>query len=57
MKTAKEERLQADGWKVGNAEDFLKLSDEEARLVALKIPPVNAAKESRDIQATFPSKD
>ena len=26
MKTAKVERLQAAGWKVGNAEDFLKSS-------------------------------
>ena len=57
MKTAKEERLQSDGWKIGNAEDFLKLSDGEARLVALKVSLVNAAKEPRDIQATFPSKE
>ena len=35
MKTNKLERLQAVGWKVGSTEDFLQLSDEEARLVAL----------------------
>lgn len=35
MKTNKLERLQADGWKVGSAEDFLQLSDEEVQLVAL----------------------
>jgi hypothetical protein len=34
MKTNKLERLKAVGWEVGNAEDFLQLSDEEARLVA-----------------------
>lgn len=36
MKTSKLERFQAAGWKVGSAEDFLQLSDDEAQLVALK---------------------
>ena len=44
MKTEKLARLQADGWKVGNAEDFLELSDEEARLVALKLSLISAVK-------------
>ena len=47
MKTSKLERLQADGWKVGSAEDFLQLSDEEARLVALKLALISAVKKSR----------
>ena len=47
MKTAKLERLQAAGWKVGSAEDFLQLSDEEARLVALKLALISAVKKSR----------
>lgn len=47
MKTEKLARLQADGWKVGNAEDFLELSDEEARLVALKLSLISAVKKSR----------
>jgi DNA-binding XRE family transcriptional regulator len=47
MNTNKLERLKAEGWAVGNAEDFLKLSDEEARLVALKLSLVNAVKKSR----------
>ena len=47
MKTNKLERLQADGWKVGNAEDFLELTDEEARLVALKLSLITAVKKSR----------
>lgn len=47
MKTAKLERLKAAGWKVGNAEDFLQLSDEEAQLVALKLSLINAVKKSR----------
>jgi len=44
MKTGKLERLQADGWQVGSAEDFLQLSDEEARLVALKCSLISAVK-------------
>ena len=44
MKTDKLERLQAAGWKTGNAEDFLELSDEEARLVALKLALISAVK-------------
>ena len=47
MKTAKLERLQAVGWKVGSAEDFLQLSNDEARLVALKLSLISAVKKSR----------
>lgn len=44
MKTDKLARLQAVGWKAGSAEDFLQLSDEEARLVALKLSLIGAVK-------------
>ncbi|MCX7183699.1 MAG: helix-turn-helix transcriptional regulator [Nitrosospira sp.] len=47
MKTDKLERLQAAGWKVGSAEHFLQLNEEEARLVALKLSLISAVKESR----------
>ena len=47
MKSDKLERLQAVGWKVGSAEVFLQLSDEEARLVALKLSLISAVKKSR----------
>ena len=47
MKTDKLAHLQADGWKVGSAEDFLQLSDEEAQLVALKFSLISAVKKSR----------
>jgi DNA-binding XRE family transcriptional regulator len=47
MKTDKLERLQAAGWKVGGAEEFLQLSDEEARLAALKVSLISAVKKSR----------
>ena len=44
MKTDKLARLEANGWKVGSAEDFLQLSDEEAQLVALKFSLISAVK-------------
>lgn len=47
MKTTQLERLQADGWQVGNAADFLELNDEEARLVALKLSLISAVRKSR----------
>ena len=47
MKTAKLEKLQAAGWKVGNAEDFLQLSEEEARLVSIRLSLIGAVKKSR----------
>jgi len=47
MKINKLDRIQAAGWEVGNAEDFLQLSDEEAQLVALKLSLIDAVKKSR----------
>jgi len=47
MKTNKLERLRAAGWKTGNVEDFLQLSDEESRLISLRISLINAVKKSR----------
>ena len=47
MNSAKLKKLRAAGWKVGSARDFLKLSDEEAMLVELKLSLTNALKEAR----------
>lgn len=47
MKTNKLERIKAAGWEVGNVEDFLQLSDEESRLLALKLSLIRAVKKSR----------
>ncbi|MDH4234735.1 MAG: helix-turn-helix domain-containing protein [Gallionella sp.] len=47
MKTNKLERIKAAGWEVGNAEEFLQLSDEESRLLALKLSLISAVKKSR----------
>jgi ribosome-binding protein aMBF1 (putative translation factor) len=40
-------KLQAAGWKVGDAKDFLKLSEEEAMLVELKLSLTTALKQAR----------
>ncbi|MCA1641448.1 MAG: transcriptional regulator, partial [Acidobacteria bacterium] len=37
MKATKRKRLEAAGWSVGSAEDFLELSPVEAALVELKL--------------------
>lgn len=48
MKPAKLKRLQAAGWKVGDAKEFLKLTDEEVMLVELKLSLIKAVKQSRE---------
>ena len=40
-------KLRAAGWKVGDAKDFLKLSDEEAMLVEFKLALATALKAAR----------
>ena len=47
MNATKLKRLRAAGWKVGSAKDFLKLSDEEAALVELKLSLASALKQAR----------
>lgn len=47
MNKAKLQKLQTAGWKVGSVKDFLKLSDEEAMLVELKLSLTSALKETR----------
>ena len=47
MNATKLKRLRAAGWKVGSAKDFLKLSDEEAALVELKLSLAGALKQAR----------
>ena len=47
MNAGQLKKLQAAGWKVGSARDFLNLSDEEAKLVELKLSLINAVKQAR----------
>ena len=37
MREAKRRRLEAKGWKVGTAQEFLRLSPEEAAYIELKV--------------------
>ena len=47
MNSARLKKLRTAGWKVGDAKDFLNLSNEEAMLVELKLSLTSAFKEAR----------
>ena len=47
MKKAKTEHLSNSGWKVGTAADFLRLTDEEATLIEMKLSLARSIKERR----------
>lgn len=47
MKAAKFKKLQAAGWKVGTAREFLKLTEEEAMLVEFKLLLIDAVRQAR----------
>jgi DNA-binding XRE family transcriptional regulator len=50
MKETKRERLEEAGWKVGSAEEFLGLSEEEAAFVEMKLGLSEALRERRTRQ-------
>ena len=47
MRPGKRKALEAKGWKLGSADDFLGLSAEELALIELKISLGNAVKQQR----------
>ncbi len=47
MRAAKKKKLEAAGWTVGDAADFLKLSPEEAAFVEMKVKLAEAIKIQR----------
>jgi len=47
MKAAKRKILEANGWKVGRAADFLELTDEDAAFIELKLKLANCLKDAR----------
>ena len=49
MNKAKRKRLQRKGWKVGDAKEFLGLSDEESRYVDLKLELSRRLRERREV--------
>ena len=48
MRKAKQKALEAKGWRVGSAEDFLELTAEEVALVELKLRLSDALKARRE---------
>jgi hypothetical protein len=50
MDRHKRARLEAGGWKIGSAQEFLKLSDEEAAFVAFKLALSEALRANRAAQ-------
>jgi len=47
LKKTKLERMNAAGWKVGDTDEFLQLSDAESKLVYLRLSLMQAVKTSR----------
>ena len=47
MKKSKRERLEKAGWKIGSAQDFLELSDEEASFIEMKLALAKYLKDRR----------
>lgn len=47
MKTSKHKRLEAGGWRVGSASDFLRLTEAEEALIAMKLALAENLKERR----------
>ncbi len=47
MKAGKRKKLEASGWKVGSAADFLELSDEETAYIELKLKLASRLKDTR----------
>ena len=47
MLDAKRKRLEAKGWKIGNAREFLKLTDQEEAYVELRLKLAGALKRQR----------
>ena len=53
MKASKQKKLEAAGWKVGSASEFLELSDAEAMLVNMKLALAKKIKELRQSKKYF----
>ncbi len=50
MRQSKRKALEAKGWKLGSAQEFLDLSDEELALIELKIALGSALKQRRQMK-------
>ena len=47
MRKIKQKRLEADGWKVGNAEEFLNLSAEDSAYIEMKLELADSLRKRR----------
>jgi len=47
MKSAKRKKLEAKGWKIGSADEFLNLSPEDTAYIELKLSLSNSLKKQR----------
>lgn len=47
MKSTKARKLTAAGWRVGSAKEFLGLSEDEARLVSIRLALIDAIRKAR----------
>jgi ribosome-binding protein aMBF1 (putative translation factor) len=48
MNAAKRKKLEAAGWRVGSAQEFLGLSEEESVIVGIKLALADAVKKQRE---------
>ncbi|MEW6213448.1 MAG: helix-turn-helix transcriptional regulator [Acidobacteriota bacterium] len=48
MNAAKRKKLEAAGWRVGSAQEFLSLSEEESVIVGIKLALADAVKKQRE---------
>ncbi len=48
MNAAKRKKLEAAGWRVGSAQEFLGLSEEESVIVSIKLALADAVKKQRE---------
>jgi predicted XRE-type DNA-binding protein len=48
MTDAQRQRLEADGWRFGNFNDFLGLTDAETKLVQIRVAAIQAIRRRRD---------
>jgi DNA-binding XRE family transcriptional regulator len=52
MKQIKQEKLEADGWKIGTVADFLELTPEESALIEIKLALSHHLRVRREKQMT-----
>jgi ribosome-binding protein aMBF1 (putative translation factor) len=50
MRKEKKKRLEAKGWKIGTAKDFLDLSEEESAYIELKIRLAEGLRQRRQVK-------